>query len=351
MNRCQILRVFLGISLLCLLLPPAMAEAVLSVRVAVESQAPEVREQALKEAMAQVLLRLTGQDDVAGQEAAALLERPGRYLQRYQYETQAGQQLMLLMQFDGMALRRALAVQGVETWSPDRPAVLVWLAVEQGGRRFLVGGEDGAEIRAQLQAAASRRGVQLLFPLMDSEDRQQISSSDVFGGFTDRIHQASERYGSSPVLLGRLHPQGGGWAARWNLTGAGSITWGMSAASQDQLLDAAAAELAQRLRGSYAVLPTAQAGAQRLVIEVQGVSTLRDYDRLERRLRRVWGVTDLRPLRLEPEAVALQLALEAPAERVLSLLSQDRALVRLPALAEDAEGERGPQAHVFRLAP
>lgn len=351
MNHRQLLRVSLGICLLLLLLSTAAAEAVLSVRVAVDSQLPEVREQALKQAMGQVLLRLTGRDDIAETPAASLLERPRRYLQRYQYEEQPGQQLMLLMQFDGMAVRRALATHGIETWRTDQPAVLVWLAVEQGGGRVLVGGEEGAGLRAQLQAAAARRGVQLLFPLMDSEDRQKVSSTDIFGGFTERIHQASERYGAAAMLVGRVHPQGGGWAGRWILSGADSMTWHMNAATQGELLDAAASELAARLRGRYAVLPGAGVEAQQLVLEVQGISTLRDYDRLERRLRGLSGVKSLRPLQLEPEAVAVQLTLEAPPERVLNLIDHDRSLVRLPALNEDAEAELGLQPPVFRLVP
>lgn len=351
MNQRQILLALLGTCLLLALLPAFAADRALSVRLPVESQLPEVREQAMRQGLSQVLLRLTGRDDIAETEAAALLERPGRYLQRYQYETEAGQRLMLLMQFDGQAVRRALAELGIETWRAERPPVLVWLAVEQPGGRVLVGGEEGVGLRAQLQAAATRRGVQLLFPLMDSEDRQRISSTDVFGGFIERIQQASERYGAAVILTGRMHPQSGGWAARWILSGVDAMSWNMSALSQEELLDAAAAELARRLRARYAMLPGAGAEIQQLVIEVQGVSTLRDYTRLERRLREVLGVTGLRPLRLEPNAVALQLMLDAPPQRVLGLLERDRLLVHLPVLDSEADAAPGSQVPVYRLAP
>lgn len=350
MNHRQILRVTLAVYLLLLLIPTAAAEAVLSVRVAVESQLPEVREQALKQAMAQVLVRLTGRDDVVETEAVELLERPGRYLQRYQYESQPGQQLILLLQFDSVAIRRALAAHGVETWRQDRPPVLVWLAVEQQGRRLLVGGEEGAQWRAQLQAAAARRGVQLLFPLMDSEDRQRISSTDVFGGFTERIQQASERYGAAVMLVGRVHPQGGGWTARWALSGVNAASWTAPAANLNDLLDAAAAELAGQLLPSYAMLATAKTETQQLVIEVQGVRTLRDYDRLERRLRGTPGVEAVRPLRLEPNAVTMQLTLAVTPERVLSALNQERSLLPLPVLPDHFGEEQEPQAVIFRLA-
>jgi hypothetical protein len=348
----HILYLLAGFALLLLALPAAVAETALSVRIPVDSQQPEAREQAMKQALSQVLLRMTGQEGIAGSEAAAqLLERPGRFLQRYQYETQPGQQLVLLMQFDGTAVRRALAAQGVATWGADRPPVLVWLAVEQNGRRLLVGGEEGGDLRSQLQTAASRRGLLLLFPLMDGEDRQRVSGADVFGGFTERVQQASDRYGAPLMLMGRMHRAGQGWAARWSLSGMGSMTWSTAGDNQEEVLDAAAAELATRLAARYAALPSAQAGARELSMQVVGVRTLRDYDRLERYLRSVSGIADMRPLLLEPEAVTLQMALEVAPERVLTLLEQSRSLIPVATFVGGTEPEQGSQAPVFRLAP
>lgn len=353
MKHCHTLRALFGVCLLLFVLRPAVAaEAALSVRIAVESQQPEVREQVTRQALSQILLRMTGRDDLAESEAAApLLERPGRFLQRYQYESQPGQQLVLLMQFDGTAIRRALAGRGVPTWSADRPPVLVWLAVEQGGRRLLVGGEEGGDIRAQLQAAAARRGVLLLFPLMDSEDRQKVSGADVFGGFTERVQQASERYGTPLMVMGRMYREGGGWAARWTLSERDSVSWNTAGPTLGEVLNSAAVELATRLQTRYAILPTPGSREQQLVIQVAGVSTLRDYDRLERRLRSVGGVTDVRPLALEPDTVMLQLAFEIAPERVWNALRQDRALVLVSALRSGADSEQDLQTPVFRLIP
>lgn len=325
------------------------AETAVSIRIPVESQHPEIREQAVTKAMAQLLIRLTGRDDASQAEAAVpLLEQPGRFLQRYQYESQPGQQLILSMQFDAAAIRRALAERGMPTWRADRPPVLVWLALEQGGRRLLVGGEDGGEVRAQLQEAAARRGVLLLFPLMDSEDQQRIGHADVFGGFTDRVRVATERYGTPLMVMGRMYRDGGGWVARWNLSGnAMQSVWTTSGSSGAETLEAAAAELAARLSARYAVIPSAADAQQQLSIRVIGVSTLRDYDRLERRLQAISGITEVRTLALEPDAVTLQLALQAAPSRVLALLRQDRQLVPL-ALPEFEGGQQAPE---FRLVP
>lgn len=349
MSHHRKLSALVALFLLFALSTAGAADSALTIRIPVESQQPEVREQAVTRAMAQLLIRLTGRDDASQAEAAApLLEQPGRFLQRYQYESQPGQQLILSMLFDAGAIRRALAERGMPTWRADRPPVLVWLALEQGGRRLLVGSEDGAEVRAQLQEAAARRGVLLLFPLMDSEDQQRISHADVFGGFTDRVRLATERYGTPLMVMGRMYRDGGGWVARWTLSGnAMQSAWITSGASGAEALDAAAAELAVRLATRYAVIPSAADALQQLKIRVVGVGSLRDYDRLERRLRAVNGIAEVRTLGLEPDTVTLQLTLQAAPSRVLALLSQDRQLIPL-ILPEIDSGQQVPE---FRLVP
>src|SRR5690606_21943087 len=141
---------------------------------------------------------------------------------------------------------------------------------------------------------------------------------------------------------------GGGWVARWTLSGnAMQSAWITSGASGAEALDAAAAELAVRLATRYAVIPSAADALQQLKIRVVGVGSLRDYDRLERRLRAVNGIAEVRTLGLEPDTVTLQLTLQAAPSRVLALLSQDRQLIPL-ILPEIDSGQQVPE---FRLVP
>jgi len=278
-----------------------------------------------------------------------LLQQPGRFLQRYQYDVE-DEQLMLAMQFDATALRRAMATQGVPSWQEDRPPVLVWLAVEQHGRRVLVGGEDGMEVRALLQAAAAKRGLLMLFPLMDSEDQQRISAADVFGGFSERALAAAQRYGATQMVLGRMHREGSGWAVRWDLRRVGGDAWSAGGATQEELMELSAAELAARLAERYAVLPVSDAAQRHLRIQVGGVESLRDFDRLQRYLHSVGGIAGVQPAELEPGSVTVLLLLQAPPERILDALDQGRQLSRVHAL-DDASGSGEVHTPTFRLMP
>lgn len=348
-------RILPGLSgiVLLLLVSLTAAETTLSVRLPVEDQQAEERERAVRAAMEQVLVRLTGQEGIAQSEAVEpLLRQSGRFMQRYQYEMEDGRRLVLSMQFDGAAIRKALAARSVASWQQDRPPVLVWLALEQQGRRILVGGEDGTEARALLQAAAAKRGLLLLFPLMDSEDQQRISPADVFGGFGERAVAAGERYGATQMVMGRMYREGSGWAARWNSSGVGDGGWSSSGATQEEVLNAAAAELAERMASRYAVLPSADEAERRLRIQVSGVSSLRDFDRLQRHLRSLGGVVTVQPLGLEPDTVILQLLLQTAPERVLHALDRDRLLTSVRVLNDATDAEReGVLIPSFRLTP
>ena len=53
---------------------------------------------------------------------------------------------------------------------------------------------------------AEKRGLPLAFPLLDTEDLQSVTFSDIWGGFDERIIAASKRYGANSILIGRVRP-------------------------------------------------------------------------------------------------------------------------------------------------
>ena len=221
-----------GLLLLFSLLP-VMAHAVtgqelFESEVPVSSQQPAERSAAMQQALADVLVRVTGQRELPQQAAGrALLDNAGSYLQQYRYFTVPGSappRLMMRARFDGEAVRQALRQQGVAFWGDaERPDTLVWLAVEDRGRRYIVAEKDGTPAGQQLEQASRQRGIPLLFPLMDLEDQSKVRFSDIWGGFFDHAREASRRYNPQAILIGRLNRSPtGSWVARWDLQVAGS---------------------------------------------------------------------------------------------------------------------------------
>src|SRR5690606_12687559 len=103
-------------------------------------------------------------------------------------------------------------------WGADRPLTLVWIAVDWGqGEREIVASDDldraAAEarsidrnrlLRERIQDVALERGLPIAFPLLDAEELELVSFSDIWGGFNDRLLEASRRYGADSILVGRV---------------------------------------------------------------------------------------------------------------------------------------------------
>jgi uncharacterized protein len=189
-----------------------------SVPVADQSEAERTR--AMRDALGVVLVRISGQQAAAQLEVVSDLVRSApRMVQQFRYETlEQGRGLRLVVRFDPRAVQRAAIDLGVPVWGDERPALLVWLAYDDGSRRGLLDEFAPEGIARMLTEVAELRGVPVIVPLMDLEDRTALAFTDVWGGFEDRILAASERYRPNAVLVGRLfRVDSDRWSARWSL--------------------------------------------------------------------------------------------------------------------------------------
>ncbi len=298
-------RVWWPAFLLCLLwfapLTPGMAAPadLFESEVVVPNQSPAERSRAFATALAEVLVRVAGRNNVlASEPARALLEDPGKLVQQYRYYTRPDSQppvLVMWVRFDEASIREGLQQQGLSYWGKERPDTLVWLAVEDRGRRYVVAAGDDSDVRQQIELAARQRGVPIVFPLMDLEDQSRARFSDIWGGFFDNVLQASERYSPQAVLVGRLNRSvSGGWSPRWHLqVGGKPSAWSDSRSELAQLAQQGIDDTADILASQFAVATGGHDGSYRESIEIDGVDSLADYARVNAYLEALTSVADM----------------------------------------------------------
>ena len=139
-------------------------------------------------------MRITGSTGTAESERiAALFPNPQSYVTQFQPRPEN----TLIVSFDGEEIERVLRRAGASFWGADRPLTLIWLAVDWGlGEREIVAAADADGLpasarsidrnqllRERVEAVAKRRGIPVVFPLMDALDLQRIGFSDIWGGF------------------------------------------------------------------------------------------------------------------------------------------------------------------------
>lgn len=297
----------------------------------------EDRAAGFADALEQVLVRVTGRRDVAGrEEARAVLDNAESYAQQFRQPAPG----RLWVAFDGAALERELAQAGLPVWGADRPATLLWVAVDAGGgSRFVLssGAESGVEARLRdtLRAAAARRGIPVMFPLMDAEDRSRASFAEVWGGFEDSILAASARYGADAVLVGRMNAGDPGFV-RWTLLDeSGSQRW---SGALEQSIDRVADVFAAR----FAVASTG--GISAVNLAVSGIAGVEDYARVRRFLERLTAVESCAVERVEGEEVLFRLTLRGDAAALEEAIGLGRLLSREPSVP----GEPGLRYRVSR---
>ena len=292
-------------------------------RVAVEEEgnlAP-----ALARAMREMLVRATGlrrPEAFPGVEEA--LASPEGFVQQYVFESDP--EFGLTVKFDEGAVTRLVERLGLGWWSRVRPLVVAWLVVEdeRGRKSYVDPASSGAAAAA---AAGNERGLPLLFPLLDIEDRVALPEFTAWGGFPEPIRRASERYAADAILVGRAYRgESGLWQARWSLLGgededfrtAGESLEAAAAEGVHQVADRFAARFARR--GEDAVPAPAP-------ITVAGVERLEDYARVLRYLASIDVVEELQVVRVEPSRVRLVLRARGGRAALAELIAFGRTLV------------------------
>ncbi|MGD8615147.1 MAG: DUF2066 domain-containing protein [Gammaproteobacteria bacterium] len=285
------------------------------------------RQAALRAALRQVLVRVTGSARTLRQAPAqALLRKPGRFVEQYRFQeiqdTEGGEkQLRLWVQFDSVALTREVRGAGLPYWGSERPDVLLWLAVDDRGQRYIVSEAADSQAAGAVGRAAAERGLPVTLPLMDLEDQREVQFTDVWGGFLGGLEAASQRYRPQVILAGRLDHSGAGgtWRGTWSLVGAGGQqSWSVRGSDLDAAVAQGLAEAAERLATQYAV---AGSGASFRRLLVEGIESVEAYARVHRYLNSLTLVDDVQVVRVADGEVQFDLTLSAQERRLLQLIT------------------------------
>jgi uncharacterized protein len=276
---------------LVLCLPAGAIEVptLFTAEVSIDQEADDPRGDAYDAALREILMRVSGSAMAENEEAIAeLFPDPSSYVMQFR----SGADDTLWVSFDGQAIEKVLRNAGQTFWGAERPLTLVWLAVDWGqGMREIIAADDPERaqqesrsidrnrlIRERLLEISERRGLPLVFPLLDTTDLQSVTFSDIWGGFDEAILYASERYAANSILIGRIRPSSG-QRSRWTYYFAGG---------QSELTgapEAVVGQIADLLSAEFAV--GGDAPIEAVILNVAGIATVDAYGSVEQILKRL----------------------------------------------------------------
>jgi hypothetical protein len=305
--------------------------------VPLDAQQNDPRSAAYRDALAVVLLRVSGSGIGDDPEMVDLLfPNPASYVVQFR----PGEADTLWVTFDGVAVEDVLRRNGQAVWSSDRPLTLIWLAVDWGqGEREIIGADDPERsddesrtidrnrlLRQRVLDVAERRGLPVAFPLLDTEDLAKISFPDIWGGFDELVLDASQRYEANSVLIGRVRPESG-QRNRWTYHFAGEErAWtGEPELVLNLVADMLAAEFAI---GGDATLQSVELG-------VAGINTVDAYGSVQRMLSGLNVVESFAIRSVEGDRILYRVDAHGGAERLARAL-------RLSGLIEQSRYDSTP---------
>ncbi len=289
-----------------------------SAEVPLDEEAENPREDAYRAALIAVLTRVSGSKLSANEEAIdEMFPVPGAYVTQFR----PGEEDTLWITFDAEAIERVLRASGQTVWGSDRPLTLVWLAVDwgQGEREIIAAGDPDRTtqearsidrnrlLRERILEIADKRGLPLVFPLLDTTDLQGVTFSDIWGGFDDRIIDASERYDANSILIGRVRPSSS-QRNRWTYVLGDEIrTW----TGPPEMV---VAQVADRLADEFAV--GGDAPLEMVALNVSGVQTINAYGSLQKALSGVSLIESFRIAEVNGDVVSYQVEIRGGTDRL-----------------------------------
>jgi len=217
------LAVFLWISLCMGALSPALAAADLYTGEAVTDSDARVEDRELLRAFDEVLVRLTGRIGeslhatlgIDASQVRSLVQSQQRIqVNGYDDNGEAIEQLRLKVVFDANRVNELLARNRIAQWGRERPAILLWIALDddQGLR---LAGSDPIALNWHILEQGRRLGLDIVRPLGDALDLAEVRVSDVRGGFLDAVQPGLRRYQAGIPAMLDLRTRPDGWSSRW----------------------------------------------------------------------------------------------------------------------------------------
>ncbi|WP_404399400.1 DUF2066 domain-containing protein [Idiomarina seosinensis] len=310
-----------------------VVENLFSAEVEVSSQSRTERQQAIRQAFQQVVIKLTGLPSVTDNQAIRTAQRQvNDYLLQYGYKTSAAG-LRLTARFDERKVKRLLADNNLPYWGRRRPELLLWVAREnEEGRRQLVGSRDESVFTQQLRFFAGQAGIPIQLPLQDLNDAMTVSATDVWGRFLAPVRQAGQRYDADGFVIARISynadPEAEQELAVWTLNWSAYIdqqrlSGEVSAASQDWLAEPFVQQLQQQLAAAFSVTRSAEKNLIALPITIKRLSDWRDIIALESFLESIVSVNSVTLTRYSTEQSEFLIEVQGSADHLLQSIQLD----------------------------
>ena len=294
--------------------------------VPVLSESAGERQVALGRALAQVVVRLTGNSQAA---ANAVVRRAAAHAEDMLTDSQYRQdnetvngvpvfKTILVASFDMDGVDALIAGAGLKYWSGNRPKPLLWLAIDDGRGPRLVTGQQ-LNVVKPLATRGLERGLRFLLPAGRAAEQAAVGS--IWNLDSAAVQTLTARYNNDTQLIGKMYRSVSGWSAWWVLSRAGTELgrWPVTNADPRLVIASGADPVADALAKREAVaLDAGPAGV--VSIEIESVAGQAEFLKAMAYLETLAIVRKVVVIDVSPERMRLALDLSVGLKGFRSLV-------------------------------
>lgn len=310
----------------------------------VSSQEQAERQRAMKAAVAKVLVRVSGHSRVLeALQGQSILTQPARYVESWRYQRQPNSEsdgYQLQLSFSQAAVEAVLRRHRLPIWSESRPNALLWLVRDdwQAGRE-IVSLQEETELAEGVIDLARERGLPLVTPLMDLEDRVALSANQLWRQDHEAILQASLRYDADSIVIARYSQTSTGrWLAAWTVWHKDQReVMDLEANSESDAVLNGVSALADYMADQYALVLEEDAGVN-VTMTIEGIESFADFTGVLSYLDSLDVIGEATPGLFEGSQLQVSLTLASSVDALLDSLALGGRLNRMASPA--VYGER-----------
>jgi uncharacterized protein len=298
--------------------------------IAVSNQGEAERRRAYREALQQVIVKVTGEHRwLQHSRIRTAINNAENYVAEVGYRS-TGLDSHIVVRFDQQQLDTLLYEEDIPVWDRNRASVLLWVTVQGAdGRRDMLGSSSEHVLLEQARLFSTERAVPVLFPLLDLTDRRLVTTDQAWALDASTLQQAGARYGADSVLAGRLLvTPNGEVVGLWQFLFRDQVhVFDHVDSSAEQYMDFPLNEVTVRLANHFGLVLSEFEREDEVSVRVDGIRDLESHMVLMRYLESLSVVRDARITMLNGDSLTLRVRLAGTRQHLTEFISLDRDLM------------------------
>lgn len=303
-------------------------------QVPVASQTEATRQQALPQALEQVLVKVSGSGQVANNpllkaqlpSAAGLMQEFG-----YKPSENAAKPYWLTVQFTPAGIDTLLKKAAVPIWGMNRPLVLGWVEYEMPNvPAELIDSTSQSPVLTLLKQRASQRGLPLILPVMDMVDMSRVGINDIVEMKESVLLEAAKRYKSDVVLIARVFKLTDGYSVNAKVfLGTDHWGWEIHGPALPDVINRLVDQMTDTLAGRYATV-VSNTVQEDIAVKITGITQQSDFSQLMQYLQRLPPVSNVQIKHISGTEVEVILSVRGNRDTLTQIITSGAKLSAVP---------------------